>query len=661
MATCPRTKGEQVGGRPWGPIKTDDPVIRDLVDWLRGLVTASEQTSRELAPKCGCGPTLFSERLSGEKTPTLEFVNRLIEATTRESEWPRKKQQARHLLKRRASTTARPPAVVDAYTRVVQSQDETRNAQARTIRVLDELSHAKEQLLVSLRLEYQAATIIRALRIVLLHLAGVGEEFADERELARTQLGRADRERERAARLADAAQLVLEALGQRFTADAPSAPPEIPPDVVMVNLPAGLANVQRILDEQESQLGRLESEQSAEARAERLFTQYVDAPMPVAILDAEDRFLRANEQFRETVHYTADELGRMHLADIARSWTDWNDHLILPKEGEVLRFQLRRWPVSGCQIVVLENADDPELGFPTVPWLKKWFDGYGGFESRKLGVCQVSFDTASIPDDAWDEDELETRFCRDLFQLTSEGQLVVEVDATTYLLLIDSQVFALDKFIEDTIPRLEEIGNGLPFMLDAADCGTYRTLSPDELLWRIDTSARWAAVEGRSQLWIVREPVFPGAPDGPADEPVLYRPLSDAAGRVQRVQVVNAISPTVFRSAVEQLRRWLAQGWYTLGMDFLITADDLRIHDWRGELSNDRMLNLRVRLMLDELRDFESYVLLRRFGDGARAGVRHSRHWMQGRVWELGLQESEANLVPGVPADGQGIQLLLSE
>jgi PAS domain-containing protein len=553
---------------------------------------------------------------------------------------------------------------IDALS-LVASQQETIAAQRRLIGVSDELDRARQQLLESTRLELRAAQMVAVLRVVLLRLVGVVTELTEEKSLARASLERAQEERERATTLADAALELITALGERAgEVEVPVEAPLITVDAVMDDLGAALGRVRQILDEHDGALDRLESQASAGAVAERLFTQYVNAPMPVAVLDSDGRFLRVNEPFDSRFHYTAEQLDRLRMTDIAKPWAHADDeHLVLPADGEIDWFRIRRWVTSGCHIAVFENDWErsmawcyPDTMLPNRKWLEMWCANYG-FGTGPVGACLVTFDLGSVTefDDRW-PDYL-VPFARRVFGLLSAGVLVAQLEDDTFLLLVDGREVDLAEFLAWVPAKLEQIGEGVPFVLAATECNDSMRDLDDKMLRNVGTAANWTKVHGCAEPCIVREPSFEAMSQATSHEgPLLYQPFVEGTGyhRTFGVRVVGSLSLPVFRLALEHLEWWYRQRHHP-HLDFVASAEELRRHDWRAELSDDTPGWRDVGLMLDGEPEFTDYVLLRRFGPLLRAGVVSTDDEVLRRAEELQLHSSRHVVLVGEPVDADGV------
>ncbi|WP_406635441.1 PAS domain-containing protein [Amycolatopsis sp. WGS_07] len=388
-----------MAGRPWGAVQAEDEVVRGAALWLRDLMKRSGRTVREVAAACECAPSTVSARINGAAGPQLKFCDQVIEACLPRAEWPVQKKELRKLLGRRP-VPAREPVVPDARTRVLEAQAETARAQAQTVRVLSELSLAKDQLLAGMRLEFQAQQIITALRAVLVHLVGSGASAAEDEAEAKFYLERARDERGRAERLADDAQAVLEALGQRLsTTGIPAAEPVVTPETMLLDVTAGLANVGQILDRQDRQLSQWEGEATPAAAAARLSAHYADAPMPAAILDADDRILWANNSFERHTGCSAAELGGMRWTQLVRGWSESADHLVYHhRYGHIESWQVQRWTASGCQVAVLHNPGTrTSATFPPLTVLGKSSATPARFSGGGSVRCKCNSATARAP------------------------------------------------------------------------------------------------------------------------------------------------------------------------------------------------------------------------------------------------------------------------
>jgi hypothetical protein len=69
-------------GRPWAPLKGDDPAVHGFVNHLRGLADQSDTSLQDIAAACGCSRTTVSKRLDGQSLPDQKFVEDLVRACT---------------------------------------------------------------------------------------------------------------------------------------------------------------------------------------------------------------------------------------------------------------------------------------------------------------------------------------------------------------------------------------------------------------------------------------------------------------------------------------------------------------------------------------------------------------------------------------------------
>lgn len=525
---------------------------------------------------------------------------------------------------------------------------------------------AQQQLIESSQLQWRAAQLIAVLRFVVAGLAGA--VLAEERALAHAQLNRARSEEERARALADAALELVLALGEQGSVALPPELPVITSDEVMLDVRAGLGRVQRILDEQGDVLDRLESSASPALLAARLFEQYVDAPVAVAILSADERFLLVNRQFSQVLGYAAENLAGTRLREIATRWCPDDDgHLVFKKvEWPTGWFRIRRWPVAGCQIAVFEEDWEralpwafPGSGLPNLDWLKAWFADHGGLDSRQVVSCRVTYDV-----DAVGTYNRSVELAQRMFHLTSEGRFVVQLKTTTFLFVVDPAVTGLEEFVEGIHPVLEEVGAGVPFTLDGAECGLPRHGFAAEILHNVDTAGRWAAVHGRARPWLVREPVFSGGELGtPSDEPLRFQPFVTGEGNHAwlGVRLITPLSVAVFRRAVEQLVQWKEEESIRLEMQIVVTPEELRLHDWRVEFPRYSRSATHMELVLDREPDFADYTLLRRFSMSCRAGMKSDDEHALRRAYGLGLHGFERHVPIGEPTDVNGVATWVHE
>lgn len=606
-----------MAGRPWGPTQAEDEVVRGVALWLRDLMKRSGRTVREVAAACKCAPSTVSARINGAAGPPLNFCDQVIEACVPRAEWPVRKKELRKLLARR-SVLARELVVPDARTRVLDAQAETARAQAQTVRVLSELSLAKDQLLAGMRLEFQAQQIITALRAVLVHLVGSGTSSAEDQTEARSYLERAKDERDRAERLADDAQAVLVALGQRLSATGiPVADPVVTSDAMLLDVTAGLANVGQILDRQDRQLSRWEGGTTSAAAAARLSTLYADAPMPAAILDADDRILWANDRFEDYTGCSAAELGGMRWTQLVRGWSESADHLVYHhRYGHIESWQVQRWTASGCQVAVLHNPQYPdECDIPSVDGAGKKLSDSGAFLRGRFGAVQVQFGDRSSAD-------LDDRLLRMMFELVCPGLMVLDCMDDRYLVIFDGERHSLARLLRD----IEQLCLEFPGSVieGAVEPGAAARNELDELRKQIETAERWAERIAPGKLWTVRTPVFAEICSTP-EEPVRYRVALTRSGSVAAVQVVNEISLAVFEELATQLPRWAeasGRGGRAPDVEIDVTAADLNRHDWCLCLPKAWDMAHRIHLVLDSVRDFDSFALLRRFEPKGSVGVR---------------------------------------
>lgn len=638
-------KGADGVGNAWKPLKTDDPVIRSVVTWLRGLVSEAGLGVRDLAPRCGCKPTTVSKRLSGVEMPPLAFVDRLIEACSPPPQWPSRKKHVRSLMTQPRPAVSRAPVVIDAYSRVVESQQETITAQRQLIGVSDELNQARRQLLESTRVELRAAQMISVLRIVLLRLAGVVSELADERALAEASLSRARTERDRATALADAALELITSLGERIGGvETPVEVPVITSDDVLLDMTAGLRRVQQILDDQDETLDRLESESSPVTMADQLIVPYLAEPTPVAILDEEGWFLRVNDRFLIELGYRSDQLRHLRLDEIAHRWEKPDRYWLLSAEPRLLWRKVRRWPVLGCQTVVVEpdaEAERQELAegttLPSALWLKQWL---GRFKrGTRIGVCRI-----------FTFSRLDAEFYTAAFSLLQRN-VVVAHDQDGYFTFVwpkpDGDMAA---FVTEMTTIAGRGGGGWFSEVEAA---VHVLRSDSDMARDLETSRLWRRAVGDGKF-IVRELGFTGAlPDDSAPE--LYHPLYDTrAGVLAGVQVAGPITRDLIENAVERLR-----GWNLPTMTFLVSSQDLRACDWGRNLPPREGLPS-IRLMLVGDLTFEDYVVLRKFESRFEVGVASKKQYVLDRARRLGLVVPDPGVVTRRPTDAEGITALLS-
>ncbi|MGW7535077.1 PAS domain-containing protein [Amycolatopsis sp. NPDC054798] len=506
-------------------------------------------------------------------------------------------------------------------------------------------------------MEFQAAQIIAALRQVLLRLIGAGASAAGERSQVRSFLQRAKEDRSRAERLAEEAQAVLDALGAHIAAaDLPAGDPVLSSDSLLLDIPAGLAKVQRLLAEQDAQLSSWEYAESLAEAAARLSLLYVDAPMPVAILD-DDRFLWANTPFEQLVRYSAGELSRMRWTDVVRGWDPDEDHLVCPREGDLCNVQVQRWTVSGCEIAVVHNPLYWEkYGIPSEKWAKQYLRLSGIARNGKICAARFSVDGGSFSGRVRFEAEIAYQYSRAIFRLVADGQLVVQLGGFgRYLVIFSGQ--------RADLGELPDLARLVPeeFRIDATvDRGEDSGLSMDELLWDLETSSRWAKAAESSKLWTVLDPVFRGAEPAAAGE-LSFRPMIDGDGDLFCVEVVNAISADIFLRALRVISSWAEKFWgpHVPEVEFSVTPEELRRRDWRTLVKFGKYLDKKIKLVLDELRDFETYALLRRFEFVGSVAVRRVALGDDAREI-LGVPAPLTGLKAGSLTDADGIEKLIA-
>ncbi|MFD0568475.1 helix-turn-helix domain-containing protein [Kitasatospora gansuensis] len=71
------------GGRPFGPVRAENPEAEELAEFLRHLVRTSGRTLAELANAVGKAPATVSANLGG-RVPTEPFVRAVVAATSRD-------------------------------------------------------------------------------------------------------------------------------------------------------------------------------------------------------------------------------------------------------------------------------------------------------------------------------------------------------------------------------------------------------------------------------------------------------------------------------------------------------------------------------------------------------------------------------------------------
>ncbi|MFC6080408.1 NBR1-Ig-like domain-containing protein [Sphaerisporangium aureirubrum] len=71
-------------GRPWAPLKGDDPGLRALATWLRERCDESGLTLREAEKRISYSRDTISKNLAGDTLPEWAFVEALVTASTRD-------------------------------------------------------------------------------------------------------------------------------------------------------------------------------------------------------------------------------------------------------------------------------------------------------------------------------------------------------------------------------------------------------------------------------------------------------------------------------------------------------------------------------------------------------------------------------------------------
>ncbi|MFD9857523.1 hypothetical protein ACFWXZ_35345 [[Kitasatospora] papulosa] len=69
-------------GRGWGELRAETPEGRVLAQFLRELLDTSGKQIRDLETPTLLSRTSIGQYLSGEKTPSAEFLQRFVSATT---------------------------------------------------------------------------------------------------------------------------------------------------------------------------------------------------------------------------------------------------------------------------------------------------------------------------------------------------------------------------------------------------------------------------------------------------------------------------------------------------------------------------------------------------------------------------------------------------
>lgn len=382
-------------GRPWGPLKGVDPALHDLARYLRGVVDESTLTSKEVGSRCGCSDSTVSKRLGGDQLPEWQFVVAVIDAcTVGEHRAEDRKRAVRAAWDRAAHSLYRRPSGSsdDPRAMILEAQAETISAQRQLLKVTEELSRAHKQLAKCAQVEFQASQVILVLQIVLTRLsrlisgltrdrdryraeaAGFREELEAaqgrldnaerERGRAETQLGQAKEERRRASVLTEESRAKIRLLETRLVdADEPEAldgveiaglvtePMAPSPDDMLLDMTAGLDRVQRLLDEQDSDLSRLEAERpTVESAADdvlsdagaRYRSAFADSMTGIAILDLEGRILEVNPALQKMIAFDEDELCEHDVRDFVSpvGAGDWRFHLdLIGEEVDQFRFE----------------------------------------------------------------------------------------------------------------------------------------------------------------------------------------------------------------------------------------------------------------------------------------------------------------------------------
>ncbi|MEU4448725.1 PAS domain S-box protein, partial [Actinosynnema sp. NPDC023926] len=359
-------------GRPWGALKGDDRARHDLARHLRGLVDHSELTLRAIGRHCGCSDTTVSKQLAGDQLPPWKFVEAVVEACTPdERHRPDRKRTTRELWQRAVHTRQAdlPPAepdLVDAHTRLVRAQAETIATQRRLIDVTDDLSTARRQLLESVQVEHRSSHAIAVLQVVLMRLSALISHLTAERDRhlaevtgyrteieqvhrrlfnadrhrgqAKSQLGQAKQERERAAALTELLQDKIGRLESRIRQlgittsdpedDAAVVPQSTPltADEILLDTALGLDRLQRLLDAQGAELSELESantdpvdpapetfDLASDARYRVLFTH---SAIGIGIADVEGRILDVNLALQDMLGFSVEEMRQYNIRDL---------------------------------------------------------------------------------------------------------------------------------------------------------------------------------------------------------------------------------------------------------------------------------------------------------------------------------------------------------
>ncbi|MFE9016354.1 hypothetical protein [Streptomyces cyaneofuscatus] len=290
------------GGRPWGPIRAENPAARELAETLRRHVDDSGKTLAVLSGEISMSKAQTGAYLAG-KVPTQAFIVALIKATVRPELRVRRKEQALALREQALrpaprSATGVPVAAGPGAGYAV----ELAAAQARQIETYDRLTRALEQRAEVERAKNNSDKLVMVLLSMIHQLdrrvAGLVEERdqlraqprsealedaerklarAEEQEQrARAELRRAEEKQRQAedleARVTDQLRRLTDEL-DRLRADDTTSPldtlpalpdePEAGPvsaDPVGDDIDAVLARATAVNDEDNTTLNRLTSE-----------------------------------------------------------------------------------------------------------------------------------------------------------------------------------------------------------------------------------------------------------------------------------------------------------------------------------------------------------------------------------------------------------------
>ncbi|MEV5295378.1 hypothetical protein AB0K64_29640 [Streptomyces sp. NPDC053741] len=318
-------------GRGWGELRAETPEGRALAQFLRELLDTSGKQIRDLETPTLLSRTSIGQYLSGEKTPSAEFLQRFVSATTVQRERALRMQQATTLLNKAKNPAPLLPApAAPAGDTALSLATLAATAQGQAAQAQEELrlAHQRNQELTRERDDGQRMVLSLSLLTGDLRqkIATVEQEAGDQARGAlkklTAQLAAAQSELERARAGRDESELLVQRLRMRSNrleeklaqarhtttvnmlfSDSPGSasprPEEVQEAAFQTDFDRALRTAQGFLDEGQAHRDQVREEWSLASRR--------GAVSPV-------------EQWRTATHVTTRALGCVLLAGAAVGW-----------------------------------------------------------------------------------------------------------------------------------------------------------------------------------------------------------------------------------------------------------------------------------------------------------------------------------------------------